>query len=244
MAKGIVLSDSHLFASRSDAFERFETVYPLLRESNLCVLNGDTFDFRWTILSSLEETVERAHLWLKELLAAYPEITFVFIAGNHDAHPLFMPKLDSLTSDFKNLRAIKYHLLLEDKLFLHGDTIHATDRTLPALDAYRQRFAYKDKQSPAFHLLFKTLIALRGPNVATALQNVDKNCEKISDYIDLHLKERTEQIKSVFYGHTHNPFQQHKCRGRLFTNTGSMIRNLDFLALPFEYESLEGAVFE
>jgi len=58
--RGIVLSDLHLFARRSQAADCMHRLRTELATVRVLVLNGDIFDFRWSTLRDLETTVAAA----------------------------------------------------------------------------------------------------------------------------------------------------------------------------------------
>jgi len=48
--------------------------------------------------------------------------------------------------------------------------------------------------------------------------------------------EAFEEIKHIYFGHTHVPFTDHEHNGRSYHNTGSTIRGLKFNMLKIEVE--------
>ena len=50
--RGMAVSDLHLFAYRSAGEEYFNSLRPQLNATDILVLNGDIFDFRWSTLPS------------------------------------------------------------------------------------------------------------------------------------------------------------------------------------------------
>ncbi|MEN8773858.1 MAG: hypothetical protein ABF379_09885 [Akkermansiaceae bacterium] len=57
---GLVISDLHLFAGRSDGAVLFKGIQSQLKSVDLLVLNGDTFDFRWSHANNEEKCIAAA----------------------------------------------------------------------------------------------------------------------------------------------------------------------------------------
>ncbi|MFA6244267.1 MAG: metallophosphoesterase, partial [Candidatus Hydrogenedentales bacterium] len=81
---GYVVSDLHLFSRRSDYSVHERHIFQAAAKADVFVLNGDTFDFRWTTLPSIDLTVVAAIRWLRALTERFPNCYFHFILGNHD----------------------------------------------------------------------------------------------------------------------------------------------------------------
>ena len=94
--RGLAVSDLHLFARRSAGEEYLHSLRSQLASTDVLVLNGDIFDFRWSTLPSVEATAARALEWLEALHAAYPSCTIHYVLGNHDCPTFFRARLDRL----------------------------------------------------------------------------------------------------------------------------------------------------
>ena len=90
---GHVISDLHMFARWSAADEYMDQIHAAAARSDFFVFNGDTFDFRWATLPTVEDAVEAAVDWLRAFLSRYPGCQFFYVLGNHDGHPLFVERL-------------------------------------------------------------------------------------------------------------------------------------------------------
>ena len=78
------VSDLHLFARRSEAPRYAEAIRTAARRSAVLVLGGDIFDFSWSTLPTVEDTVEAAFHWLQHLAAEHPHCQIHYLLGNHD----------------------------------------------------------------------------------------------------------------------------------------------------------------
>ena len=130
---GLVISDLHLFAGRSDGSILFEGIHSQLSSVDLLVLNGDTFDFRWSHFNSDEESIAAALQWLDDLREKFPDLEIYYVLGNHDCLVTFRKRLPS----HPKFHLHEFHLRLGSRLFLHGDCSNWR-MTSEKLRAYRQ----------------------------------------------------------------------------------------------------------
>ena len=77
LLRGHVLSDLHLFTSRSDGERWEDDIAGAAGEGDFLVLNGDIFDFRWSTLPSVDATLDAAVAWLDRWLVEFPRCRFV-----------------------------------------------------------------------------------------------------------------------------------------------------------------------
>ena len=63
----LAVSDLHLFAHRSIGAECFDSIRPQLATTDVLVLNGDIFDFRWATLKH-DAVIDSAISWLRDLM--------------------------------------------------------------------------------------------------------------------------------------------------------------------------------
>lgn len=68
MRQGLVISDLHCFSRRSRAVELLAEMQELLASAEILVLNGDVFDFRWSVLPDMRSTIEGSLEWLDNLI--------------------------------------------------------------------------------------------------------------------------------------------------------------------------------
>ncbi len=234
MYRGLVLSDLHLYARRTHGWHLFASLHQHLRNCELLVLNGDTFDFQWTVLPNLAETVEAAARWLKNVAQRYPHCQIAVVLGNHDSHPRFINALGELASTTPNLEWHEHHLRVANALFLHGDCITRPGMGSYDLALYRHRW-HSDRIKPR--------------NLATAYGWVDrsgvshvlprlvyprrKTARRILGHLDRVAPGVTAGVRDIYFGHTHTPFRDFYYRGFWFHNTGSGLHHRHFNVLHF-----------
>src|SRR5688572_6689652 len=83
IAKGLVLSDLHIFARRSQA-DVVQELLQATKHQDVIVLNGDIFDFRWSILPSMEETIAHSVALIRLLCTQNAGCHVYYLMGNHD----------------------------------------------------------------------------------------------------------------------------------------------------------------
>ena len=231
MTQGIVLSDLHLFAPRSDGFLRMEETMNAIQEKDVLILNGDTFDFRWSTIRPQEKAITQALNWVQELRENRFSGEIHFILGNHDCIPAFVDGLAKIS----DIHCHDHLLALGKNLFLHGDCANrkmnlarfqkfrsswANDRPKSGSAARAYDFSDSIGLSSLFHKIYFP--------TGTAVRRVVWHLDQVSpDW-----RGKTEH---VFFGHTHLPFEDFEHDGIRFHNTGSAIQNMEFLPLNFEY---------
>ena len=105
-------------------------------KADIFVLNGDTFDFRWSCHGSTVETARKAIGWLEKLTARAPDCFFHFVLGNHDHVGVFIDELHEFAERTPNLAWHPYYVKVGDTLFLHCDV---ANRRMTAADLERYR---------------------------------------------------------------------------------------------------------
>ncbi len=225
---GYVISDLHLFSRRSFADQQLDLIRSKVEQSELFVFNGDIFDFRWTTLGTLEESVEKAAEWLDELVSSFGRTQFHFVLGNHDSGRLFLSKLQELSEKHDNLIWHPFYARLGDSLFLHGDAAHGKNMTQDRLLKYRSRFDEERGRGRMLSHIYQSACNL-GLHKSTYLLNPKRIvCKRIIDYFYNVDPDILSGVSHIYFGHTHTPFSDYRFRNFNFHNTGSMIRGLSF----------------
>ncbi len=233
MKKGFVISDMHMFSRRSTSARHIPAIEAKMAECGVVVLNGDIFDFRWTSLPSVLETVAAAGDWLEENLTRHPDVEFHFICGNHDSLPSFRTKLAGLSSRYSNLRWHAHYVKLGPHVFLHGDILDSMKRNIP-LDEYRKKFHGDSKKGPLMNILYDVLLFSRLHKIIYMVHREDAVAPAILEYLQSEEGDLLDGVKNIFFGHTHVPFRDFVYEGIAFHNSGSMIRGLPCNVFEFE----------
>ena len=117
--RGLVISDLHLFSSRSDGFSLMDKIWNDLRKLDVLVLNGDIFDFRWSQLTSEEETINEALKWLQKVVEISDDIQIHYIIGNHDCIVDFTKSIKEFSKNYPHLEIHDTQLLLDRLSLIH-----------------------------------------------------------------------------------------------------------------------------
>ena len=231
--RGLVISDLHLFSPRSDGASLLAGIMHELTNVDVLVLNGDIFDFRWSCLPDQSATITAAMEWLEALLVNFQGESVHYILGNHDCLGAFSSRLDALTRKHPAFSCHEFQLILNRKLFLHGD---CSNRRMneAALKKYRRAWhSHRQRGNPS-----RSLYTLAD---ATGLSRrfhdwhfpEETTVSRVTHHLDHVLPAWREEIDHCYFGHTHRPFADHLCDGVFFHNTGSGIRGMGFQPLAF-----------
>ncbi len=87
----------------------------------MLVLNGDTFDFRWSTLPDEASSIAAAIAWMEVWADRFVGRELHFVLGNHDCLRAFRRELEKLVAARPQLQVHEDFLRLGDQLFLHGD---------------------------------------------------------------------------------------------------------------------------
>ena len=231
--RGLVISDLHLFSSRSEGFRLMDNLEKKLANVDLLVLNGDIFDFKWSQLSSEDETITKAVIWLENLIVNFSNLEVHYILGNHDCITKFTGSLKKLSSKHKSLKVHGTQLQIDRLLFLHGE---CTNWKMDESDLIRFRHAWSQKKtSPRSHALLYDAMDKLG--ISKGFHNCyypkPVTVKRVAYHLDKILPNWREKIDHCYFGHTHLAFQNYSLHGVHFHNTGSGIRGMEFLPLDF-----------
>lgn len=237
--RGVTMSDLHLFADRVP-LSSWEEPKRIWREHfDLCVLNGDVFDFRWARLrASRAEVTAAAAAWLEDLLSPPGRCRFVVLMGNHDAHPSYGELLDSLAARHKNLIWGQHWFVLGPKLFCHGDMPDLTGE-LENLLSYRRKHAHHPPASRFGRAIYASATRMGVTGAMPRVLPWRRQCVRIDVLMRAQLGEAYQGITDVYVGHTHVHFLNRECRGKRFHNGGAPLPGGRFVPLAFSFQESE-----
>lgn len=237
MPRGCVISDIHYFARRS-AFDRHRSDFlQAIQTSEVVVLNGDIFDFRWSRVDALTSTISYAIDWLIELIESNPQADFYFVAGNHDSQPAFLDALNLLSQQEPRFSWQPYQLQLGTHLFLHGDIVHS--RTIDALDRYRRTFHKEGVHLLRFDSMYQLLHHLRVPLMLSYLHSTARLASKLDALLAAGVIPFKGKVTDIYFGHVHRPFTMIEHKGRRYHNTGAVLQGMKWNILTFDVTDTE-----
>ncbi len=231
------VSDLHLFARRSDAPRYADAIRTAARRSAVLVLGGDIFDFSWSTLPTLDDTVEAAFHWLQRLADEHPQCQIHYLLGNHDYCQPFLDYLERHSQLIPNFAWHHFYLRLGPNVFLHGDAVGEEGND--PRGAAEVSFALA--ASPLAGKFSRGAYAvvhrarLHQP-LAFLLHRKRRVARRILNYLE-HLGEGPETgVRHVYFGHIHRRMFNYRFRGVTFHNCGAPIAGLRFRILEGSYD--------
>jgi predicted MPP superfamily phosphohydrolase len=233
MAKACFVSDLHLFANRSRGARHLDAIRRTAERSELCVLGGDIFDFKWSTLPSGEHTIDEAVRWLTELAAGVPDCRVHFLLGNHDYHPGLIARLPELAEAVPNFEWERFFLRRGNTIFLHGDV---ADRRMTAahLEQRRMRFCHQPR-SLAHHRAYDLIVNAHVHAVLPrAVYPQRIVARRILSYLHDIGHGPKSGVEHVYFGHTHRAVSGYRHCGLVFHNGGAPIGRARYRILELE----------
>ena len=236
MTRVSCVSDLHLFCRRSRAEVFRDAIEDAIRDSDVFVLNGDTFDFRWSTHKSVPDTVNASIDWLQDITSKHPECDFRFVLGNHDTVAPFLDAMERFVPTIPNLEWEPYHWRIGDHVFLHGDVVGG-NMTAADLEAYRRVWMTEEPRSAFWNRVWD---AAFGVGIHKLVNRLWFPTDRIVERVQYHLDDiglgPGSGIRHVVFGHTHVRVHALERNGQLFYNCGAPMPNIPFDVLRFDVE--------
>jgi UDP-2,3-diacylglucosamine hydrolase len=220
---GCVVSDLHLYTHRTSIDRYVERIGNAAGGADFFVLNGDIFDFSWTTLASVAETVGAAERLLEQMAGDYPRCQFFYVLGNHDGYRFFAERLDEVAARVANFHWHPSHLRIGDALFLHGDLALDVRCRDPFHRSLRRR---SRKRGSLLNLGYQMVIASGVHRVVSSWHRREHCARRILRCVRQHHPRLARGIRDVYFGHIHRSFRDFVHDGVTFHNTGAAIRGL------------------
>lgn len=237
MEHGATVSDLHLFSHHSRPGRYLALIEAEARRSRVFILNGDIFDFKWSEHGVFSRSVEAASRFLCELLEAAPGCRFEVILGNHDAVTPYMEALAELAATHPNLNWHEFACVVGDRVFLHGDAIHAG-----ASNEAVRRFRNKLQRPANGHALQRMAHgAVHRSHVPwMALKLFPKRilAARLLAYLENENWLTGGSVRHVHFGHTHTDFEDFRYRGYCFHNCGSATHGARLRVVRFPFKEI------
>jgi UDP-2,3-diacylglucosamine hydrolase len=223
-----------MFCKRSHWEEHLEAIEEAAADADIFVFNGDTFDFKWTTLSSVEATVEAAVAYLEDFAHRHPGCRVHVNLGNHDHVQPFIDALAALARRTENLTWHPYYLRVGNTLFIHGDV--ATRKMNQAqLEAYRSNWLHHKKQGKIKNRFYDAAFRARAHVAISRLAHPPRRTlQRVHSYIHDIGHGEPEGVENVYFGHTHVAVNGARYGGVTFHNGGAPMRGMDFSLLTLQ----------
>ena len=194
-----------------------EAIRRTAADAQVFVLNGDIFDFKWSEHGVFSSSVVAARRFLTALAESAPSCRFKIILGNHDAVPPYVDALRELTATHENIEWDEFVCLVEDRLFLHGDVIHA-GRSNSAVRRFRGRLSKPANGHTLQRLAHSAVHRSRVPWAAYKVLPKRILASRILAYLEHEDFLNGQPVRHVYFGHTHHDFEDFRYRGYTFHN--------------------------
>lgn len=230
MLKVSFVADLHLFARRSSAPRYHDQIIAAALDSDVCVLGGDIFDFRWSTYLTEDETAHAAVEWLRAFDTATKHCRVHFLLGNHDDHPELLERLPFLEQEITTFEWSRYYYRLGDTLFLHGDVADKTTTAL-GLQLQREQFSHGSRnelQNRLYDVAIRAQLHRIAPPAVYPCKRVAK---RILAYMESIGHPKESGVEHVYFGHTHRPMDHYLFEGVHFHNGGAPIGRAPFRIL-------------
>ncbi len=228
------VSDLHLFCRRSQADRHCEMIHQAAAESDIFVLNGDIFDFRWSTHASPERTVASAIEWLADLADAAPDCAIHYVLGNHDHYGLLMDALKGFTESRGNFNWSPYYHRLGPALFVHGD-VTIRKMTAADLEQYREGWLEDANRGPVANAVYDVAFRVGIHKVIYHIAfPLDQILERLHHYVEDIGHGAAHGVETVYFGHTHVALPAQEYNGVVYRNCGAPMPGLDFHILKAE----------
>lgn len=238
--KGTTFSDLHLLADRQPLkhFEKWMTKWQ--KEYDLCILNGDIFDFRWSRERDRDRSLIRAERWLRGLMEPYQRAQFVVLQGNHDSVPHYQMLLRKLQGEYEHFHWQEHWWVLGNKVFLHGDVPDVSGR-METLQQYRDHHSGMSMQSPhpIKHWVYSKATQAGLTGIIPRILPWKKQCRNTHAFLRTQLGHRYDNIQDVYLGHTHVHYSDYSHHGIRFHNCGAPLKGAKFYPNDFEFTQAE-----
>jgi UDP-2,3-diacylglucosamine pyrophosphatase LpxH len=221
----LVISDLHLLSERSIFTLNLQPLYNIISNKNILVLNGDIFDLKWSIIKK-EKVSEYINAFFKKCSELADEVYFIY--GNHESYTEQKILIENAVKNLDNVKTYEHYFIFNEHFFTHSDLEIGKK---PAR-SFKPKMHYKNK---TISKIYGFIIFLRIGNLVAKFFTANYCAPKLHS----HNKSIIEQnnIKNVYFGHTHLPFNNYIYNEITFSNTGSAVKYMGFNPIIVEYEN-------
>lgn len=243
------ISDLHLLSSRCHYSRHEGAIRRAVEAAQVCVWGGDLFDFCWSCHGDGPQSREIAIEWLEQWRTEFPDKTFVYLTGNHDAQPEFQDALAEWAGSDPNrpLAVDGEHELtiqpqavyvgldairLGDCLMVHGDVIEAGGVDAD-LARYRSRWQHErrgiERPPRVRNQLYNAAVSARLHLATASVAHRRKNvCMRLVHWIHSQPDWVGDGVQRIVFGHTHRRLDGIRIADYQFYNTGAAVKHVPF----------------
>jgi UDP-2,3-diacylglucosamine hydrolase len=144
-----------------------------------------------------------------------------------------MEALRKLARKYDNLQWHEFACIVDDRVFLHGDVIHA-GTTNAAVRRFRDKLQRPANGHRLQRLAHKTMHRSHVPWVAFKMIPKRILASRLLAYLKHEEWLNGKPIQHVHFGHTHNDFEDFWYRGFMFHNSGSATHGARLRVVKFQ----------
>lgn len=232
--RGTTFGDLHLLASRQRRFREEAWLGRWRDDYDLCVLNGDIFDFHWARQDAPEPALEAARSWLDRLVRGPVRARFLITMGNHDALPAYRSILASLEFQYAHVRVAEHWARLGDKVFFHGDFPDGSGE-VERLRHARQLHGARRRPGRGRRGLYwmATQAGLAG-FLPRALP-WRRFCARSEGFLAREIGPDFDRVEHVYLAHSHVHYRDVVVHRRRFHNSGTPLPGALFRPIDFDF---------
>lgn len=223
--KCLVLSDLHLLTLRTKGHKYFDKIINRASECELVILNGDIFDFKWSLAGSIEDSIDIAIKWLQDLCNKLSNKEVLYILGNHDRIEPFKERLDDLKKERKLFNWHSSFMLINKSLFIHGDIPIYSKGVNLSNESIDNVSVGNWPKAKFLSIPYEFMIRVGFIYLYRILKSKDKSVKHIYSAIKNSI---SEEICDVYSGHSHIPYEGYIYKKICFHNTGAAIKGFKF----------------
>lgn len=241
------VSDLHLFSSRCHYQRHEAAVRRCIEAADICVWGGDLFDFCWSQIGDGRQSRAAAIDWLETWRAEFPDKSFVYLTGNHDAQPTFAEALQQwakphsgaglIDDRFLDITPGSVHVGWDavrwgDILLVHGDVIEGGNHPA-SLATYRNRWSHESRKSTApmrvRNGIYDAAVAARLHLAAAGVAHRRRaSCLRLLRWARNQPEWLHRDLDRIVFGHTHRRLDGVRVAGVQFFNGGAAVRHVGF----------------
>lgn len=249
------ISDLHLLSSRCSYPDHEIAIRRAVESADVCVWGGDLFDFCWSCEGDGPKSREIAIEWLDGWKQEFPDKTFVYLTGNHDAQSEFQDALAEWAGGSihtqegarqqpqLSIEPSAVHVGLDavrigDCLMVHGDVIEGGGDSLAL---YRSRWQHERTgrhrppmvRNSLYNAAVNTRLHLATAGVAHRRKNT---CLRLLNWARNQPDWVSDGVRRIVFGHTHRRLRGVHIAGYEFHNGGATVKHVPFAPVVLQTE--------
>ncbi len=220
---GYVVSDLHMCTKWTSVEEYMCDIRKAAANADFFVFNGDIFDFRWSTLGSAAATAKFAIKWFSDICDDFPNCTFIYILGNHDAHKNILKPIAQFAKKQDNFIWHSSFIKIGSSLFMHGDLIFSMRNKSPF---ERKKYKHRNPVRSIIQKTYHRVIKMGAHRLISKVHAKERCAKYVMQVLEKDHSHQLKDITDIYIGHTHVGFSDYNYNNYTFHNSGSAIHDL------------------